>query len=47
MRKNPFNKVLGATAIHSLYLIQNFLVKHGIHIIRQVSYSPDIAPGPL
>ena len=29
---------------HSSQLIQTFLVKHNIYVVRQVSYSPDMAP---
>jgi transposase len=29
---------------HSSHLIQSFLVKHGIPVVRQAPYSPDMAP---
>jgi transposase len=29
---------------HSLHLIQSFLTKHGIPVVRQAPYSPDMAP---
>jgi hypothetical protein len=29
---------------HSPHLIQSFLVKHGIPVVRQAPYSPDMAP---
>jgi hypothetical protein len=29
---------------HSSHLIQSFLVKHGIPVVCQAPYSPDMAP---
>jgi transposase len=29
---------------HSSHLIQSFLAKHGISVVRQAPYSPDMAP---
>jgi histone-lysine N-methyltransferase SETMAR len=30
--------------VHSSHLIQSFLAKHGIPVVCQASYSPDMAP---
>jgi hypothetical protein len=33
-----------AVPAHSSHLVQSFLAKHGIPVVRQASYSPDMAP---
>jgi transposase len=34
----------GNAPAHSLHLIQSLLAKHGIPVVRQAPYSPDMAP---
>jgi hypothetical protein len=36
--------IMTSTLAHSSYLIQSFLAKHGIPVVRQAPYTPDMAP---